>query len=95
MEDRIMTTSIITPKSKSEIKAALTSKLDKYSYNYFDGDIRRGSFYARINHYCMGNKIKIHITYWQDGINHAVDYASICSTPTGAANKIAKFLGLK
>lgn len=90
-----MATSIITPKSKSEIKAALTSNLDGYSFNYFNGEIRNGNLYARINHYCIGNKIKIHITYWQDGIDHAVDYASICSTPTGAANKIAKFLGLK
>lgn len=90
-----MTTPVITPKSKSEIKVALTSKLDGYSYNYFDGDIRFGNRYARVNHYSMGNKIKIHITYWQDGIDHAIDYASICATPTGAANKISKFLDLK
>lgn len=90
-----MTTSIITPTSKKELKAALTSKLDGYSYNYFKGDIRKGNRYARVHYYFTGHKIIIQITYWQDGIDHAVDYASNCSTPTGVANKIAKFLDLK
>lgn len=91
-----MTTSIIiTPTSKKELKAALTSKLDGYSYNYFKGDIRKGDRYARVHYYFTGYKITIQITYWQDGIDKAVDYASNCSTPTGVANKVAKFLNIK
>lgn len=90
-----MTTSIITPTSKSELKEALTSKIDGYSYNYFKGDIRKDNRYARVNYYFTGHKITIQITYWQDGESHAVDYASSCNTPTGVANKVAKFLNLK
>ena len=90
-----MQTSIIIPTSKSELKTALISRLDGYSYNYFKGDIRKGNRYARINYYFTGNKITIQITYWQDGISNAVDYSSKCSTPTAVVNKVAKFLDIK
>ena len=87
-----MKTSVITPTSKSELKTALISTLDGYSYNYFSGDIRKGEKYARVTYYYIGNQINIFITYWQDGVEYA--RASICKTPTGAANKVAKFLGI-
>lgn len=87
--------SIITPTTKSELKAAITSTLDGYSYNLFKGDIRKGERYARLLYYFTGNKITIQITYWQDGADHAFDYASHCSTPAGVANKVAKYLNLK
>lgn len=90
-----MTRQILTPTSKKEIKDALTSKLDGRSYNYFNGDVRKGNKYARLYYYFTGNKITIQITYWQDGIDHAIETASNCSTPTGVANKVAKFLDLK
>lgn len=88
-------TRILTPTSKKEIKDALTSKLNGRSYNYFNGDVRKGNKYARLYFYFTGNKITIQITYWQDGIDHAIETASNCSTPTGVANKVAKFLDLK
>lgn len=50
---------------------------------------------ALLHYYFTGNKITIQITYWQDGIDHAIETASNCSTPTGVANKVAKFLDLK
>lgn len=90
-----MTRQILTPTSKKEIKDALTSKFDGCSYNYFNGDIRKGNKYARLYYYFTGNKITIQITYWQDGIDYAIETASNCSTPTGVANKVAKFLDLK
>lgn len=90
-----MTRQILTPTSKKEIKDAITSRLDGYSYNYFNGDIRKGDKYASLHYYFIGNKITIQITYWQDGIDHAIETASNCSTPTGVANKVAKFLDLK
>ena len=89
-----MKTSVITPTSKSELKTALISTLDGYSYNHFSGDIRKGEKYARVTYYYTGNQINIFITYWQDGVEYAVDRASTCKTPTGAANKVAKFLGI-
>lgn len=90
-----MTRQILTPTSKKEIKDALTSKFDGRSYNYFQCEIRKGNKYARLYYYFTGNKITIQITYWQDGIDHAIETASNCSTPTGVANKVAKFLDLK
>ena len=90
-----MTRQILTPTSKKEIKDALTSKLDGRSYNYFQGEIRKGNKCARLHFYFIGNKVMIQITYWQDGIDYAIETASNCSTPTGAANKVAKFLDLK
>lgn len=90
-----MTQQIITPTSRTELKAALTSKIDGHSYNYFKGDIRKDDRYARVNYYFNGNKISIQITYWRDGENMAIDTASRCSTPTGVANKVAKFLNIK
>lgn len=90
-----ITTRTLTPASRLELKETLTSKTDGYSYNYFEGCIRRGDRYARLHYYFTGNKITINITYWQDGKDVAVARASNCSTPTGVANKIAMFLGLK
>lgn len=89
-----MTTIILTPTSKKELKAAITNKLNGYSYNYFRGEVRRGDKYVRLN-YFIRSKITIRITYYQDGIDHAIEKASNCSTPTGVANKVAKFLDLK
>lgn len=90
-----MTTSVITPASKNEIKSAITSKLDGYSYNYFKGEFRKADKYAAISYHFNGDKISIEITYWQDGKMNPVDYMSHCTTPSGVANKVAKFLGLK
>ena len=89
-----MKANIITPTTKAELKAAITSRLDGYSYNHFTGDIRKGDKYANVRYYYTGHKITIEITYWQDGIYYAIENASNCSTPTGVANKVAKFLGL-
>mgnify|MGYP000159877198 CR=1 FL=1 len=90
-----MRTNILTPATKAELKSAITSTIDGYSYNLFTGDIRNGNRYARVHYYYTMSKITIQITYWQDGIDCAVDYASHCGTPAGVANKVAKFLGLK
>lgn len=89
-----MKTSVITPSSKSELKAALTSNFNG-GYNYFEGYIRKGNKYARVNYYCTGDKLNIHITYWQDGLANAVDYASTCGTVKGVVSKVAKFLSIK
>lgn len=89
-----MKTSVITPNSKSELKAALISTLDGYSYNHFSGDIRKDDKYARVIYYYTGNQINIFITYWQDGVKNAVDYASTCKTAKGVINKVTKFLGI-
>lgn len=90
-----MTRSYLTPTSKKEIKDALTSKLDGRSYNYLQGEIRKGNKYANVCYYFTGRKITIQVTYWQDDLNYAIEAASYCSTPTGVANKVAKFLDLK
>ena len=90
-----MTISIITPTSKKELKAALTSELNGRSYNYFKGEIRKEDKYVKIHYYFVRNKITIQILYWQDGIDHAIEAASNCSTLTGVVNKVAKFLDLK
>ena len=90
-----MKTTVITPNSKSELKAALISTVDGYSYNHFNGDIRNGDKYAHINYYYTGNQINIFITYWQDGVEHAVEHLSTCKTPTGVISKVAKYLNIK
>ena len=89
-----MTTSVITPASKNEIKSAITSKLDG-AYNLFKGEIRIADKYAAIRYYFNGNKISIEVIYWKDWKMTPVDYMSHCTTPSGVANKVAKFLGLK
>ena len=50
-----MRTSVITPKSKKELKSAITSTLDGYSYNLFEGEIRKGDKYAAISYRFFGN----------------------------------------
>lgn len=88
-----MNEQILIPTSKSELKQALTSKTDGYSYTYFRGEIRCGERYVKARYYFTGNKITIQIEYWQDGANRSVDY-SHCSTPNAATNKIARYLNL-
>lgn len=88
-----MTTNNLTPASKAELKSAIT--FDGHRYNYFEGDIRNGSRYARIYYIFTPNRIQIQVTYWQDGKERAVEPASYCSTPAGVTNKVAKFLNLK
>lgn len=86
---------IINISSKAEIKAAIVSTRFG-SYNYFEGDIRNGKRYARINYsYSRGNKLDILVTYWEDGQEVAVDFASHCSTANGVANKVARFLNVR
>ncbi|MCS3208921.1 hypothetical protein NXX20_11830 [Bacteroides stercoris] len=64
-----MRTSVITPKSKKELKSAITSTLDGYSYNLFEGEIRKGDKYAAISYRFFGNNISVEVLYWQDGKN--------------------------
>lgn len=81
--------------SRNEIKAAVTIQLCDGCFNYFKGDIRNGNRYARVSYYYNKNKLKIKVTYWEDGNDIAVDFASFCSTATGLVNKVAKFLNVK
>lgn len=81
--------------SKNEIKAAVTNQLCDGCFNYFNGDIRNGNRYARVSYYHNKNKLKIKVTYWKDGNDIAVDFASLCSTASGLVNKVAKFLNVK
>lgn len=85
----------INVSSKAEIKAAVTSQFCKGCYNYFEGDIRNGNRYARVSYYHTNNKLQIQVTYWEDGKDKAVEFASRCSSPSGLTNKVAKFLNLK
>lgn len=81
--------------SKKEIANAVTDSLFKGEFNYFEGDIRNGNRYARVS-YCHlnNNKLYIQVTYWEDGKDIAVEYASHCSSARGLTNKVAKFLNL-
>nr|DAJ68435.1 MAG TPA: hypothetical protein [Caudoviricetes sp.] len=88
-----MRTMIFTPESKQDLKSILTSQFGGYSY--FAGNIRKEDRYVNVSYYFNGDKISIKITYWKDGKDVAVEPASLCSTSTGAINKIAKFLNLK
>lgn len=90
-----MKATVITPNSKSELKNVLISPLDGYSYRHFNGNIRKDNKYAHVKYYYTGNTINILITYWQDGVECPIDYASTCKTAKGAVSKISKFLGLK
>lgn len=85
----------INVSSKAEIKAAVTSQFCKGCYNYFEGDIRNGNRYARVSYYHTNNKLQIQVTYWEDGKDKAVEFASRCSSPSGLANKVSKFLNVK
>lgn len=85
----------INVSSKAEIKAAVTSQFCKGCYNYFEGDIRNGNRYARVSYYHTNNKLQIQVTYWEDGKDKAVEFASRCSSPSGLTNKVSKFLNVK
>ena len=85
----------INVSSKAEIKAAVTSQFCKGCYNYFEGDIRNGNRYARVSCYHTNNKLQIQVTYWEDGKDNAVEFASRCSSPSGLTNKVSKFLNVK
>lgn len=88
----------ITPTSKSEIMNAVSSILQSTGetyYNWFVGDIRKGDKYARVTYWYQRDKIKIQVTYWQDGKSCAIETASCCSSYKGLVSKVAKFLNLK
>lgn len=87
---------IINISSKKEIKEAVTSKYLKGSYNYFEGDIRKGNRYVRVSYWhSCNNKLHIQLTYWEDGKDTAVEFASNCSSVIGLTNKVGKFLNVK
>ena len=85
----------INVQTKLEIREAVTSTLFKGEYNYFNGDIRNGNRYARVSYYRLGNKLRIQVTYWEDGISHAIATASSCSTASGLTSKVARFFNFK
>ena len=80
--------------NKAEVVAAVTSDFDG-AYNYFEGDIRKSNLRAHVTNYFHGNKLRIQITYWEDGKSVAVDTASTCSTAKGIVSKVSKFLNIK
>lgn len=84
----------INVSSKAEVVAAVTSDFDG-SYNYFEGDIRKGNLRAHVTNCFYGNKLRIQITYWEDGKSVAVETASTCSTAKGIVSKVSKFLNVK
>ena len=80
--------------NKAEVVAAVTSDFDG-AYNYIEGDIRKGNLRACVNYRFYGNKLRIQITYWEDGKSVAVETASTCSTAKGIVSKVSKFLNIK
>lgn len=93
-----METKTITPTSKKELKDAVTCILASSGetfYNWFKGDIRKGDRYARVTYWYEGHNLKILITYWRDGFECAVEYASTCTSHRSLVSKVAKFLNLK
>ena len=88
---------IINVTSKKEIISATTDvDVNGHSYyKWFKGDIRKGNRYVKIGYYYIGNNIHIEITYWEDGKDVAVEFASHCTTAKGVVNKVSKFLNVK
>lgn len=84
----------INVSNKAEVVAAVTSDFDG-GYNYFEGDIRNGNRTANVVNCFHGNKLRIQITYWEDGKSVAVETASTCSTAKGIVSKVSKFLNVK
>lgn len=88
----------ITPTSKKELKDAVTTPLrgtNEVIYNWFEGKIHKGDRYAKVSYRYRRDKLKIEITYWQDGRNCAIETSSMCSSYKGLVNKVANFLNLK
>lgn len=88
-----MTTKVLNPESKKELKSALTSCLG--GYNYFKGTIRKENKYVVVTYWFNRSSLVVELTYWEDGKDCAVDYASHCSSVTGVVSKVSKFLNLK
>lgn len=84
----------INVSNKAEVVAVVTSDFDG-GYNYFEGDIRKGNLRAHVINYFQGNKLRIQITYWEDGKSVAVKTPSTCSTAKGIVSKVSKFLNIK
>lgn len=74
--------------SKQEVKEAISIM---GSYNGFQGEIRYKNRYVMVKRYPLG-KIKMQISYFEDGKDGAVERISNCSSVSGAVSKIAKFL---
>lgn len=74
--------------SKQEVKEAISIM---GSYNGFQGEIRYKNRYVMVKRYPLG-KIKMQISYFEDGKEGAVERISNCSSVSGAVSKIAKFL---
>ena len=84
----------INVSNKAEVKAVVTNALTG-NFNYFQGDIRKGNLRAHVVNCFYGNKLRIQITYWEDGKSVAVETASTCSTAKGIVSKVSKFLDIK
>lgn len=74
--------------SKQEVKEAISTM---GSYNGFQGEIRYKNRYVMVKRYPLG-KIKMQISYFEDGYDGAVERISNCSSVSGAVSKIARFL---
>ena len=74
--------------SKQEVKEAISTM---GSYNGFQGEIRYKNRYVMVKRYPLG-KIKMQISYFEDGKDGDVERISNCSSVSGAVSKIAKFL---
>ena len=79
---------IVNVNSKQEVKEAISTM---GSYNGFQGEIRYKNRYVMVKRYPLG-KIKMQISYFEDGKEGAVERISNCSSVSGAVSKIAKFL---
>lgn len=79
---------IVNVNSKQEVKEAISTM---GSYNGFQGEIRYKNSYVMVKRYPLG-KIKMQISYFEDGKEGAVERISNCSSVSGAVSKIAKFL---
>ena len=72
------------------------SKLEQLDFSaqagiYDTTEIHLGVYYARISQGWRKNRREIEITYWRDGRDCAIDFASHCSTAKGAQAKIKAF----
>ena len=58
----------------------------------FDGIIRNGKKYVKVNSHCEASGVVLFITYWEDGNDVPVQRSSNCSNAERATGKIADYL---
>ena len=81
---------IYNVETKHEVRCLLKGRMG--GTLRFDGIIRNGKKFVKVNSHCEASGVILFITYWEDGNDVPVQRSSNCSNAERATGKIADYL---